>query len=425
MPHMHCRKEVGVKTLTWSILWVLILAPSAAWAQRIRVDPVGVNVNATGATTVFLTFGGVTDYQAADATWCGALIPAAPDFGNKCDPATIFGSLPARLNLSTPSGAGGLTDIMSIPPSVSRRAFQAAQRGEDSAFFYVRRFINRRGGRDEYVVVTCRMAGGGARSPFALTEVTLSFDSDAPVLSLERGETLPTVKAQITYNGTGRLQGRWEVVMPGDDPPEARDLFTEATLPIEERGSQRRYTQLTRFNEFLPPVGRFVLRGPDPSRLPTAAEGMYLLLLRIEASDDREADSNLAAAGAGSGIVHSGAVAGFPLPALRYFVGSGASVGNMDLRLILPPDGATVAADQSLLFTWTEVAGVAVYRFELGDAQHNEILSAVLPPGVIAYRPPSWLKEKAGGGQLHWRVVALDSSGAALRETPWRRLALQ
>lgn len=414
-----------MKKLPWLMLWVLILSPSAARAQRIRVDPVGVNVNATGATTVFLTFGGVADYQAADATWCGALVPAAPDFGNKCDAATIFGSLPARFNLSTPSGAGGLTDIMSIPPSVSRRAFQAAQRGEDSAFFYVRRFINLRGGRDEYVVVTCRMAEGGARSPFALTEVTLSFDSDAPVLSLKRGETLPPVKAQIAYNGTGRLQGRWEVAMPGDEPPEAKDLLTEATLPIEQRGSQRRYTQLTRFNEFLPPVGAFVLRGPDPSRLPTTAEGMYLLLLRVEASDDRESDSNLATVGAGSGIVHSGAVAGFPLPALRYFVGSGPSVGKTDLTLILPPDGATVAADQLLIFTWTEMDRAAVYRFELDDAQNNEILSAVLPPGVTAYRPPSWLKEKAGDGQLHWRVVALDGSGGALREAPWRRLTLQ
>ena len=49
---------------------------AAALAQNIRVDPVGVNVNSTGATTVFLTFGGIANYRPAEATWCGALIPA-------------------------------------------------------------------------------------------------------------------------------------------------------------------------------------------------------------------------------------------------------------------------------------------------------------------------------------------------------------
>lgn len=44
----------------------------------------------------------------------------------KCDPATIFGSLPARFNLSRPSGNLGFSDVMSIPPSVARRAYQSA-----------------------------------------------------------------------------------------------------------------------------------------------------------------------------------------------------------------------------------------------------------------------------------------------------------
>ena len=55
-------------------------------------------------------------------------------------------------------------------------------------------------------------------------------------------------------------------------------------------------------------------------------EGTYQVLLRVEASDDREGDSNLSDAGAGVGVVHSGAVAGFPLPVLRYVVaGDGAA----------------------------------------------------------------------------------------------------
>src|SRR5690606_14693876 len=97
------------------------------------------------------------------------------------------------------------TDIMTIPASVSRRAFQAAQRGEPSDFFYVRRFTD--GVTDTYVTVTCRMAGGGARVPLALTEVRLSFatpEGERPVYFLGRDEDLPRFGAHLRYNGGGR-----------------------------------------------------------------------------------------------------------------------------------------------------------------------------------------------------------------------------
>ena len=135
-------------------------------AGPVRVNPTGVNVNSQGATSVFLTFGGLTNQVPAEAFWCGALMSAAPAIGQRCDPATVFGRLPARLDLSRGSGSSGFTDIMSIPASVSRRAFQDAQSGATSSFFYVRRFVSLTGAPDEYVAGTCRMAGGGARVPF-------------------------------------------------------------------------------------------------------------------------------------------------------------------------------------------------------------------------------------------------------------------
>ena len=60
-----------------SLLLIALLLPAAARAQ-IRVNPTGVNVNAQGATTVFLTFGGLgSDYVPVEAFWCGRLITAA------------------------------------------------------------------------------------------------------------------------------------------------------------------------------------------------------------------------------------------------------------------------------------------------------------------------------------------------------------
>jgi len=403
-------------------LAILMAVATAAAAQTIRVDPVGVNVNSAGATTVFLTFGGISHYRPAEATWCGSLIPATPDLGQRCDPSTIFGSLPSRFDLSTPSGILGFTDIMSIPPSVARRAYQAAQRGEDSAFFYVRHFVNLLGGPDEYVVVICRMTDGTARSPFALTEVKLSFANDVPVLQLATGQALPAVKAEIAYNGTGRLKGRWEVVLPGDEPPGAEDLLPEASLPAERRGTQRRYTEVGRFNLFLPPGGHIVLDGPDPAKFPVQAQGPHMILLRIEASDDRESDSSLEAVGAGRGVLHSGAVAGFSLPALRYFVGGASGITRIRGRLnqLSPAAEAVIPAGQPATLSWTESQAAALLRVEIEDALGQPLLSALVPPGVGGYRIPPWLHDSASAVLFRWRVLELDSAGNLHGETPWR-----
>jgi hypothetical protein len=405
---------------------LFVATPEIAGAQ-IRVNPTGVNVNMNAATTAFLTFGGLGNYRPVEATWCGELISAAPDVGLKCDPATIFGRLPIRFNQSRLSGVGGFTDIMSIPPSVTRRAYQAAQDGQKSSFFYVRRFVNALGGADQYVAVTCRMAGGGARVPFSLVDVAIKFNVETPILFLKSGEVAPPLSARILYNGTGRLKGRWEIVFPGEETPSERDLLTEATLPIEERGTQRRYTELARFNVFLPPTGEYLLPGPDVSRVPTTTEGMYLLLLRVEVSDDKEGDSNLGSAGAGTGVVHAGAVAGFPLPPLRYVIGAGNSdlsetIASTQLRALTPIADAAIAANAPIDFTWTEVNGrAAFFRVEVRNASGEEVLSAIVPRGPGIYRSPSWLMEKAGANPT-WRVVALDLLGREVSRTDWRRM---
>jgi hypothetical protein len=184
--------------------------------------------------------------------------------------------------------------------------------------------------------------------------------------------------------------------------------LTEASLPIEQRGLQKRYTQISRFNLFLPPGTKYVLEGPDPSKLPNTVEGPYLILLRIETSDDKEGDSNLSVVSAGPGPVHSGAVAGFPLPPLRYFVGSGAGSQNGQLTLRLPEENASQPPDRPIDFTWSETPDGAFYRIEIATIQGTAILSALLPPGRAIYRAPSWLKERSGR-VLRWRVVALDN----------------
>ena len=115
-------------TLLYFVVLFMLVGSAAA---QIRVHPTGVNVNAQGPTVIFLSFGGLDGYVPDEAAWCGDLVPAAPAIGQRCDPSTIFGHLPLRHNLSAFSGTGGFTDIMTIPSSVARRAYQDAQGGSD------------------------------------------------------------------------------------------------------------------------------------------------------------------------------------------------------------------------------------------------------------------------------------------------------
>ena len=406
----------------WSAAALALLAVAAAPVQgQISRHPTGVNVNAMGATTVFLTFGNLNGKIPVEALWCGALVPATPDIGDRCDPGTIFGSLPLRYDLSRPSGVDGLTDVMSIPASVARRAYQAAANGEASAFFYVRRFVDPNGGPDEYVTVTCRMTDGGARTPFALTDVRLAFATADPVLAVRSGEQVPPIAATIVFNGTGRLRGRWEVVRPGEDPPRTEDLLPAAALPLEQRARQRRYTELERFDVFVPPVGEITLAGPDPALLPNDAPGEYLLLLRIEPSDDKEGDSDLAAANAGAGIVHSGGIAGFAVPPLRYQVGGAAAVGvaPVGFRLLAPTGGAAVVGPAAA-FRWAAAAGALFYRVEITDVEGGTVLDAVTRAPVLEYTTPPWFGERIPTGVFRWRVAALGAGGRPIAVTTWR-----
>jgi hypothetical protein len=161
--------------------------------------------------------------------------------------------------------------------------------------------------------------------------------------------------------------------------------------------------------------------------MPTTTEGTYLVLLRIEASDDKEADSNLGSAGAGTGVVHAGAVAGFPMPALRYVVGAGSSelsrtTASSQVVALTPIANAAIAANVPLDFTWSE-GGVraAFFRVEVRSARGEDVLAAIVPRGSGMYRAPTWLTEKAGESPV-WRVVALDLLGRHVSRSEWRRI---
>lgn len=398
----------------------IVLVLSTGVFAQIKVDPQKVSVNASGATSVFLTCGGVAGYVLVEAVWAGEIMDASPGIGMKAVPGTIFGSLPSRYNVSTSSGVNGFTAIMSIPPSITRRAYQAAAGGAASTFYFVCRFVSETGGPDVYVPVTCELGGGGARTPFSLTNVQLAFDSEEPVTTVRPGETLPTFSATIAYTGTAALRGRWEIVRPGDEPPSEWDLLPEASLPIEQRSMQRRYLQVERFNVFLPPTGSYTLRGPDPSLLPTAVSGLHMVVLRIEPSQDVESVSDLAEVGAGPAPIPTGGAAGFSIPPLRYFVGGGVPGRIPPLTLLSPKDLVTASESAALDLVWQEVRGGYLYRIVMLDPGNTVLHSAFLRSGARTYRFPPWLWTKTTANQIMWSVDVLDDGNGVIGKSEWR-----
>ncbi len=413
------------KTIWLFSIFLVFLCVETVCAQNVTVSPTSATVYSQGATSVFLTFSNAANLRPVSGTFCGDIIPATPDLGFRCDPATIFGSLPVRYDQSRTSGASNYTDVMSVPPSVARRAYQDAVQGKGT-FFYVRRFVRTDGpGPDEYVVVTLRLSGNGASTSFSLTNVKLLWDGGRKTVPFVKSdEPLPSITAEITYTGTGRLVGRWEIVKPGDTPPSPADLLPEASLPPEARGRQRRFTQLSRFNVQLPPGGRYELPGPENWRVDKTLAGGYQLLLRIEAVPDPANPTN---------AVPAGATAGFSLPTLKYFVSVGdtadpkdaAPTGGFAQEWTLLPENAAVFPMASVIgFKWSGTDGVAYYRLEVTDGAGKAVHSAMLPAGRLDYRGPSWLGERATDGLLKWRVKAFGPGNQLLAESPEREIRI-
>ena len=420
---------------SWYLLLALMLSFVAKTMAVDSVHPTGVNVRSNGSTTVFLTFRGVEGEQSTDAFWCGDITVPANTVTtiNPCVPGTLFGKLPQRLDLSRSSAGrsssnSNLTDVMTIPPSVARRALQSARNGDDSSFFYVRKFES--AGQEQYIAVTCRMAGGGARVPFAITEVVPSFatpEGRVPVYLAAVGERLPDIEVGIQYNGSARLKGRWELVSPGDTAPEAVDLLPEASLPLEQRGLQKRYTLVERFDVFLPPTGRTVLPGPDAKSLPLNIIGPYQLLLRIEATRDKEGDSNT-----GVGTVSSGGIAGFPIPPLRFYISTEEEVSKArrnagvegNIVLLHPGLGEVDVGGTALRFDWSPVADADLYILAV-KLDTGETYEAVRQRGQHQYVLPPWVMEEFRGAEKgQWRVTALNEFGKRVARSDWQVLTI-
>ena len=398
-------------TATLKGLGVTAAPVVVATGSVISATPRFMQASISAATSQFITYSftpGNPRVTVADGIFCTTLVRPAPATGATatypCAANSEFARHPTTATtFQTVQQNGSVvraTETIRIPSSVTR----TAQSLGASTFYFVRRFDPQ-----GFAVVEIRATGAIMNAPIALNDVRLAFDTSQgpqPLVFVARGAALPPVTGTLFYTGSGVLRGRWELVLPGDVAPTERDLLPEASLPTSERGTQRRYQLLQRFEQLLPGNGRTELKLPSISPVlgVTAFDGQYQLLLRIEAEPSIYGGE-------------SGA-ANFAMPLLRYFVGS---ITAPSARIA--PITATVNFNGARpTFNWSPVPQARYYRVEVADRNNTVAYSAIVRDSERSYSALSGFTAASGS---QWRVQALDEALQPVGESPWRAINAQ
>jgi hypothetical protein len=376
------------------------------------------NVSASGLSAIQIRYGATGADTALQGQFCTELAVALPNTGVTreipCDPSSVLGT-----SLGSNFSSNGRTgrEMVSVPPGIAQQAYQWARASGRSQWYFVRQFSS-----GTYAIQKLRLSSTGSAGLLTLTRVELAFKegrSNQATAIVPMEGRLPPVVAALDYQGSGLLQGRWEVVQPGDAEPTALDLTPESALTPAQRLSQARYTQVARFDQMVMPGSRINLRAPSAAAWPTAQPGRYLVLLRLESSptlDRSEAGQT------------GGAQAGFALPVLSYYVqgqaeasinAEPAQINTAPIEWLAPSTPMAGLAQ----VRWQPLAQASRYRVEFTGAQGQLIFAARVRGDASQYQLP-WAQLGAGAGSdaIKARVMGLDAQGRVVGQSRMVRL---
>lgn len=355
---------------------LLAAAPAAAQVQNVAAEPAASNLAAGAATTLGLQWQAVTD-QGPGTT----LVSTVGTFRAGGPGGAVLGRVErtvsgtADVSLGNFDGAT-IAETVRVPERVTLRA-QAA--GADR-IVYVRSFDDGSGNTGSGG--TTLALTGGLGGDFDIRRVALRFD-DGSVQRVVAPEGALQAIAQLTFAGSGRLEGRWEIARPASTRGEP--AFRSIGLVRRElTGTGREAT----------------LRSPE---LPTRDDGIYLVRLRITSPANDLGPAEIGYA------VNAGLDAA-PEPAALDGLG--------------PPHGATW--EPGTRFEWARLDSAVAYRLELRDAPglDTEPVSGVLVPAPADEAALSRVARSHldAGRSYWWRIVAFDAHGDVIGHSPPRRL---
>jgi hypothetical protein len=285
----------------------------------------------------------------------------------------VYGS-PVRTPLQATGGSPlELGENLVVPQSVVAEVLAS---GAESALRYERSFTVE--GVQIVAALTLNFAGRVA-SPFAVDRAELRFLDGTRFKIVAPGEEVLAV-ADVTFSGSGRLQGSWDLAGPSTTP--GAPLFVRREL-IDEHLS---------FGQ------RSLVRSPA---IRADAPGTYLLRLSLS-EPDLAADDALQ---------------------VSFVVRATAQGGG--ISLLQPPPLARL--DPALVFGWEAVAGARSIQLELYDTPGTQgrgpVAGMVLPGDTTRTAlTRAVLRKLPPGTPLWWRVVASDPDGFLLGQSPLREL---
>jgi hypothetical protein len=381
-----------------------VFAVSPAMAELIAVDAVPATQNVAFGSPASVSI--VWTVRRVNTGNCGNTVssPQGNVIGSAAAraPVTLY-TVPTTLTQTKPGCTGGPDTVFVFSESVliPQSVIQTAHDQGFSQVRYSRTFNDNIAAPPITQYVTLNITSSSAAG-FSLSRLALAFDNGSAVRVLDRkASTYAT--AEINFNGSGLLQGFWEIAGP----------TSTAGEPI--------YHPIGQVQQYL--VGSTVQTLKSPL-LPTDAIGLYLVRLRVTSP-----------------------APGFDVPVIRYFVAdehNAATLPTLPLSLLAPPTQALLAQDTA--FAWEAIRGARVYQLEIYEAPrlpgdnlpdlggNATAASPALPrtPPVAGVLVPGAQTRVAlssavrshltPGRRYLWRVLAISINGHVVGESPVREL---
>ncbi len=430
-------------------------AEGAAFATT--VAPTGANVvlqqpSVVGLRWAVAIVGAPGSTVALSPQGCFTTLPttcpppaAIPDLGRV--------NVPLTGTLVTGTGTSTAPESLLIPQTASLRAQQLGI----NTFFYNRTFTVSTIAGAASAALTAHL-GSSAYGNFSIARVEIYFAEGRRDITVRRGTQGLKAYADIRFNGTGTLRGRWLVAEPGVrgtladldvgglvGVPQNRVGTPDGIVTTRPRLDDWRI--LSHVERTIRYGDRIVLESPDVPGLPTSNTGTHLV--RLEIFQERIF----------AGGFVTDAPVGIQLPVARYYVEGEAPGGlvaraGTAVRLAAPEDGAILPVTPPT-FSWLTVPGAAQYRVEifeadpragvvggisgdpsvelyrsgpgalravtLMDAVGPRIFSGVTRRAVTSFSLHSRYLGRFRPGQVYlWKVVAVDDRGDAIGTSPLR-----
>jgi hypothetical protein len=262
------------------------------------------------------------------------------------------------VNLPLSTATQRVSEVLTIPQAVVERALRAGY----STFYYDRVFTN----TSDFYRLTINITPGSVAA-FSLKRIELFFDNMQKKNEVMVPRSFKGLKAyaDIYYNGSGFLNGYWEV----------------DGLIIE------------RVNRFVPAGGKVTLATPNVPDLPTFDPGYHIVKFIVTNPETS-----------------------FEVPEMVYWVKGTEEPTKRALALIKPLDGMDIPPD--FPFQWEKMEKASLYLISFARAEDRTVCFSALTRDTLYQIPPSVLAEYLSPGKKYlWSVKGFDTESNIIAES--------